>query len=235
VGAIHPGYWFATLLLGLLILGRLLLRYLERYAGADWGKRWYNSLDGLTRLLCHRYHRLNRLRLPLPESGPAIVVANHISGLDPLLLVASASRPLRFIIAAEQYRRFGLTWLFRAAGCIPVDRDRNPQRAFRAALQALEEGEVVALFPHGKIHLDSDPPRKLKAGAIKLAQLAKCPVLPVRIDGVAGAGTILQAVWRRSHACIEAHEPLHCYDESTELCSRHIAESIERREQLPPT
>jgi len=229
----NPGFWLVALLLGLVVAGSLLLRYLERYAGADWGKGWCNSLDGLTRILCHRYHRLNRLTLPLPDSGPAIVVANHISGLDPLLLVASSSRPLRFIIAAEEYHRFGLTWLFRAAGCIPVDRDRNPQRAFRAALQALEAGEVVALFPHGKIHLDSDPPRKLKAGAIKLAQLAQCPVLPVRIDGVAGAGTILPAVWRRSHASIEAHKLLHCYGESTVLCNRHIAESIERREHPP--
>jgi len=74
-------------------------------------------------------------------------VSNHVSGLDPLLLIAATRRPLRFVIAREEYERWGLRWLLHAVGCIPIARGRNPRSALSAARAALEAGEVVALFP----------------------------------------------------------------------------------------
>jgi 1-acyl-sn-glycerol-3-phosphate acyltransferase len=200
-----------ALLAGLLFVGwqlQRLLRACGRANRVDWGRGWMNLLDGLNRLFCYRYHRLNALGLRLPRSGPAVVVANHVSGLDALLLIASARRPVRFIIAREEYRRFGLTWLFDAVKCIPVDRDTRPEQALRMALTALREGEVVALFPHGKIHLDSDPPRRLKPGAVRLAQLTGAPILPVRISGVRGEGHVLRGLLYRSRARLETYPPL---------------------------
>ncbi len=181
-----------------------------RAAEVDWGGPWINRIDGLGRLFCRRYHRLQGDSLYLPPSGPAIVVANHISGLDPFLLIAASKRRLRFIIASEQYHRFGLTWLFRAAGCIPVDRKGKPERAFRAALKALHDGEVVAIFPHGTIHLESDPHRKLKPGAVRLAQLADCPVYPARIEGVRAEGGVILPVFLRARARIENFPAIEC-------------------------
>jgi 1-acyl-sn-glycerol-3-phosphate acyltransferase len=127
-------------------------------------------------------------------------VANHVSGLDPLLLVAACQRPLRFIIAREQYERFGLRWLLRAIGCIPVDRAASPHRALAAARRALQHGEVVALFPQGRIHLDTEGPVRLKPGILHLAKLSGAPVYPLRIDGVRGVGRTLRAVFLRSRA-----------------------------------
>jgi 1-acyl-sn-glycerol-3-phosphate acyltransferase len=169
----------------------------------DWGSPWLNWIDGLNRLWCIHFHRLQEAYLPLPAEGPAIVVANHISGLDPLLMIACSRRPLRFLIAREQYRRFGLRWLFRSAGCIPVDRERSPEKALRQAIKALREGQVVALFPHGKIHLDSDPPRRTKAGAARLAANSKAPVIPLRISGVARQGHVISPVFLRGKARVE--------------------------------
>ena len=189
------------------ILGWQLYRLVQacrRANRVDWGGDLMNLIDGLNRLFCYRYHRLNVVGLRLPKSGPAIVVANHISGLDPLLLIASSRRPLRFLVAREQYERFGLTWLLRAIGCIPVDRERRPERALRAALKALRDGNVIALFPHGKIHLDSDPPRRIKAGALRLAQLTGSCILPLRITGVVGVGHVVRGVLRRSSARVDA-------------------------------
>ncbi|MGD2083234.1 MAG: 1-acyl-sn-glycerol-3-phosphate acyltransferase, partial [Chromatiales bacterium] len=71
----------------------------------DWGSGWLNLLDGVNRLFCRYYHRMNDVVLPLPAEGAAIVVANHVSGLDPLLLIAASRRPLRFLIAREQFER----------------------------------------------------------------------------------------------------------------------------------
>jgi len=167
---------------------------------ADWGRRTLTVVDGLVRLFCRRWHRLVADPVPLPESGPALLVANHVSGLDPVLMVAAVRRPLRFLIAREQYERRGLRWLFRAMGCIPVDRESRPQQAFREALAALARGEVVALFPGGRIQPPGRPPPPLKRGVARLAALSGAPVLAVHIGGVRGQGRVLGAVFLRARA-----------------------------------
>ena len=202
--------WLLPTLLVLFVLWQLhrFFRACRSANRVDWGAGWVNLFDGLNRLFCYRYHRLNVTGLRLPRQGPAIVVSNHISGLDPLLLVASARRPLRFLIAREEYERFGLSWLFRAMGSIPVDRERRPEQALRDALRALKRGEVVALFPHAGIHLDSDPPRKLKPGAARLAQLTGAMLIPQRISGIRGEGHVVQSVVLRSRARITLFPPI---------------------------
>lgn len=176
---------------------------MPRYNGADWGAPFLNRLDGLNRLYCRWVHGLSRERFYLPEKGPAIVVSNHISGLDPLLMIASSPRPLRFMIAREQYERFGLKWLFHAIGTIPVDRSSRPEKAMRDAIAALKDGEVVALFPHGKIHLPKDPPIKLKGGAGKLAELTGAPVYALKIRGVTAKRAVVAAVFIPSRSTVD--------------------------------
>ncbi len=214
----------AIILVFLLVLGVVVCL---RASEADWGRGWRNAVDGFVRLFCRWFHRLQYQPIPLPEEGPALVVSNHFSGLDPLLLVTASRRPLRFLIAEEEYRRFGLTWLFRAAGCIPVDRSRRPDIALLQARRALERGEVIALFPHGKIHLDSDPPRKLKKGVVKLAQWHGCPIYPVRLDGIRGEGRTVSAVVMRSQARLRSFPPLDCANQSPEWCLERVREYIE--------
>jgi 1-acyl-sn-glycerol-3-phosphate acyltransferase len=188
----------------------------------DWGARWLNVLDGIVRDFCHRYHRMNGAMLRLPERGGAIVVSNHVSGLDPLLLIACSPRPLRFLIAREQYERFGLNWLFRAVGCIPVDRDSRPDRALRAALRALADGEVVALFPQGGIHT-GEAPALLKGGVARLAQRSGARIFPAHIDGVRGAGHTLPAVILRSRVHVRVFEPFVCDGDDTAQCLERVS------------
>lgn len=211
-------------LIALLLLGGL--GWLWHAAGKaceiNWGHGWMNRLDGFNRLFCRHYHRLHADHIELPERGPAILAANHISGLDPLLLFAASRRKLRFLIATEQYYRFGLQWLFRAVGCIPVDRTGRPERAFREALRALRDGDVIALFPHGKIHLDNDPPRHLKAGVVRLAQLADCPIYPVRIEGARAQGQIFRPVFLRARAHLYNRPVLNCHDAPPRECLHRL-------------
>ena len=181
-----------------------LIKACRRANRVDWGSSWMNLLDGLNRLFCYRYHRLNVLGLRIPKQGPFILASNHISGLDPFLILASARRPIRFLIAREQYERFGLKWLFRAAKCIPVDRESRPDRALRAAIKSLQDGHVVALFPHGKIHTAEDPSIPIKPGVALLAKLSKVDILPMRISGVSGVGHVIRGVFLRSWAKIDS-------------------------------
>lgn len=201
------------LLTGWLGWRRLMLIF-ERENRADWGGKWLNRLDGLNRIFCRQFHRLKFESLHLPTTGGVLLASNHISGLDPLLLIATSERPLRFLMAREYYEIRGLKWLFRAVGCIPVERSSRPQAALYAARVALEAGEAVAIFPHGTIHLDHQPPRKLKRGIAWLARFTGVTIYPMRIDGVAGLEQGLPSVWRRSHARITCYPEIDITDQS---------------------
>ena len=163
----------------------------------------------------------------MPARGGALVVSNHVSGLDPLLLIAASPRPLRFLIAREEYERWWLTWLFRASGCIPVERSRNPRAPrFAEAQQRLEAGEVVALFPHGHIHLDHHPPRPLKRGVALLARATGVPIIAVRLDGVRGQGRTIGAVFLRSRVRLRHHAPLHPTDHEADQLLARLAQLL---------
>jgi len=213
----------------LLLFAGIFISYSRKYNHTDWGKKWLNLLDGINRWFCYKYHGLNADLIRLPETGGGILASNHISGLDPLLLAAACPRPIRFMIAREQYDRFGLTWFFRSIGCIPVERDKKPERAFREALRQLHAGEILAIFPHGKIHLDNDPPRKIKKGVIRLAQISGCQVFPARLEGVRGQGQLIMAVPRRSQARIKSFEPIFPDVGSTLLHLEKLTAYIEGR------
>ncbi len=198
----------------------------ERANAADWGNVWLNRLDGLNRVFCRKFHRLMYEPLPLPETAPAIVVANHVSGLDPLLMVAASPRPLRFMIATEEYERWWLKWLFKAIGCIPVERHTRPHVALAAARRALLRGEVVALFPHGRIHLDHEPMTPLKRGVVHLAETTGAPIIALRLDGVRAQGHTVAAVFVRSRALLRTFPPLYYRDADADRLLDDLARLI---------
>ncbi len=220
----------STLLLIVITLLVVAIAWLIHAAGkaneADWGDSVSNHIDGLSRLFVHNYHRLEKTRIELPEKGPALVVANHISGLDPLILMASCNRPLHFLIAKEEYERPGLKWLFDRAGVIPVERTARPERALRAALRALEDGKVIALFPFGRIHLDSDPPIRIKGGTGFLASRSDAPVYPARIEGVAMKDSVVRAVIRRGHPKLYPLSPVHVENEDTRAFLEQLSDLL---------
>ncbi len=215
-----------VLLISLALAWHWLMRRLEAANRADWGGKWLNRLDGLNRIFCHRFHRLSHEELQFPPRGGALLASNHVSGLDPLLLIAASPRPLRFMIAREQYERWWLRWLFRAIGCIPVERSRNPRAAFHAARAALERGEIVALFPHGRIHLDEHPPIPLKRGVALMAGMTGVPIIPARVEGVRGAGLTVGAVAMRSNARVRAFTPIYCSPRGGIECLEKLAQNL---------
>lgn len=193
---------------------------------ADWGKPWLNLIDGMNRIFCRVYHRLQADHIPLPAEGPALLVSNHISGLDPLLLVSACRRPLRFLIAREEYERFGLKWFFRAMGCIPVDRSGRPETAFREALRALSGGEVIALFPHGGIHVTrqtDEQPARIKGGVIRLAQRSGTNIYPVLLEGVRFKGQVVLPLFLRGRARLRVLPQFDCDSQDYGQCLSDLA------------
>ena len=88
---------------------------------------------------------------PLPTSDPVLLVSDHTSLTDPLVLFATAGRPIRFLMAREFYDVPVLNRIFRLYGCIPISRGRFEVRPVRAMLRALAQGNVVGIFPEGGI------------------------------------------------------------------------------------
>ncbi|HEC13556.1 MAG TPA: 1-acyl-sn-glycerol-3-phosphate acyltransferase [Acidiferrobacteraceae bacterium] len=226
--------WVLWLLLSLAIIaflvlgGRNLIRACEAANEADWGGKWPNRLDGLNRIFCRRFHRLLTRKIALPATGGVLVAANHCSGLDPLLLIASCQRPLRFMIAREQYDRWWIYWLFKTLGMIPVERTTNSQRSLYVARAAVEAGEVIAVFPHGGIHKIGDPFRP-KRGIAVLAGMTGAPIYPIRVSGIRAQGFTVFAVFIRSRARVEGGPPLYCKYGEAKACLLNLAGRLEAK------
>lgn len=199
---------------------------------ADWGAPGLNALDGLNRLFCRFYYGLESDKLlDLPETSGAVLMANHSSGVDSLLMAAISPRPVRFLISSEQYYRFGLIWLFKKMGCIPVDLKGHPETALRVALQALEQGEVIVLYPQGGFALADKPEKKLKKGGFWLAQQTQTPIYPVHIYGTRGKGWVILSLFIPMRVQLTLYPPLNCLKNR---CIPALQTLFNSMEPLPP-
>lgn len=125
----------------------------------------YRLLDRLNRLICRVLYQVTPLSpSSLPQSGPVLLVSDHSSYSDPMVLAATANRPIIFLAAREVY---------------PINRGTQDVGALRALLRALRQGEVIGISPEGGI----DEHRK-ESGHLGIGYLALktgAPVVPVSI------------------------------------------------------
>lgn len=122
----------------------------------------------------------------LPATGGVLVAANHISSADPIaltdFLVHGARRAPRFLAKHTLFAGDGLVGrVMRGAGQIPVDRGaEDPSAALDAAVQALQDGRCVVIYPEGTVTRDPDRwPMPARTGVARLALLSGAPVVPV--------------------------------------------------------
>jgi len=116
---------------------------------------------------------------PLPPDGPALIVCDHTSMGDPLVLLATAGRPIRFMMAQEIYDQPHVKWVFQAFRCIPIRRGTRDVKAVRTMLEGLSANEVMGLFPEGG--LDRHRSDEGHPGIGYLALKSGVPVIPASI------------------------------------------------------
>jgi 1-acyl-sn-glycerol-3-phosphate acyltransferase len=118
----------------------------------------------------------------IPESGKLIVCSNHKSVIDPLFVAIPFRRQIRYMAKSELFRDHGrlASRLLYALGAFPIKRDRGDAKSIKTAIQILNEGGVVGIFPQGKCVFDNSPFQP-KAGVALLASKTGAPVLPVSI------------------------------------------------------
>jgi len=134
---------------------------------------------------------LYRLRVAgieyIPDEGPALVVCNHVSYMDALILSASIPRPVRFVMYYKIFNIPVMSWIFRTAKAIPIAGAReNPelmQRAFDEIEAALADGQIVGIFPEGALTKDGEI-AAFKSGVERILAKQPVPVIPMALRGM---------------------------------------------------
>ena len=118
----------------------------------------------------------------IPQDGPFIIVANHSSLLDPVILGVSIKPKIIFVAAAYLFEIRWLGYLLRKANSIPVQRE-NDIKAIKQSLKILQQGGVLGIFPEGGIDRQKNN-LPVRAGAAYLATKVGVPIVPIKIKGV---------------------------------------------------
>lgn len=165
-----------------------------------------------------------------PEQGPVIVVSNHLSDLDPLVVGAALRRRVAFMAKEELFRVPVLRWWIRACGAFPVRRGQPDRQALRTALKVLEGGGVLVMFPEGT-RGRTRALRPPEPGAALLALRTGAPLLPV---AVLGTDDVLPRDSRRVRrgritVRIGPPVPVEAQDGGTGPASRPLVEAVGRR------
>jgi 1-acyl-sn-glycerol-3-phosphate acyltransferase len=130
----------------------------------------------------------------LPEEGPALLVCNHVSFMDPLLLMANLRRPARFVMYYKIFHTPLLRFVFRTAKAIPIAGHKEDpavlQQAYDAIDAALAGGELVCIFPEGGLTADGEI-APFRPGLEKILARRPVPVVPLALRGLWGS------VWSR--------------------------------------
>ena len=141
---------------------------------------FYHLLDRLNRFACRVMYGVQQPVVPpLPVAGPVLLVSDHSSFNDPMVLAATAQRPLIFLTAREVYEAPYLKPLCQFLQYIPVSRGTQDIGAVRSMIRALKQGEVITIFPEGGIVKNREEDGHSGIGYLALKTGA--PVVPVSI------------------------------------------------------
>ncbi|HEX5010373.1 MAG TPA: MFS transporter, partial [Planctomycetota bacterium] len=141
-------------------------------------------------LLAHSAYRIRVLHGErIPEKGGALLVANHVSWVDWLILSVITRRKIRFLIQRQYYEWRPIHWLLEMAGCIPVasgDTAETVAESLAKAGEQLEQGHVVGIFAEGTITRTGQM-QTIRRGYQRIVLGHGVPIIPIYLDGLWGS------------------------------------------------
>ncbi len=144
--------------------------------------RFYDCCRRFCRLATSSYWRVRSSGVEhLPEQGGALILSNHQSYLDPVLVGVCTTRRLTYL-ARKTLFRGPLKWLIESLNAIPIDREGMGLSGLKETLRRLKREEAVVIFPEGARTFDGEL-APLLPGFVALARRGKVPLIPVGIDG----------------------------------------------------
>ena len=142
-------------------------------------------------LLLHTIYRVSHSGLEkIPEDGPALLICNHVSFVDPLVLVGYVRRPIRFVMDHRIFNTPVLSFIFKTAQAIPIAPAREDaemkEKAFDRVSAALRQGELVCIFPEGKL-TDTGQMNPFKPGVARIIERDPVAIIPLALRGLWGS------------------------------------------------
>jgi len=147
-------------------------------------------------LMVHTFYRMRLVHAErIPEEGAAVLVCNHVSYVDAIVIMAESPRPIRFVMDHRIFRTPLVGWLFRHAKAIPIaPAHEDPEmlkRAYEACAKALDDGDLVCIFPEGKLTRTGEM-NPFRHGVAEILRRKAVPVVPMALRGLWGS------FWSRS-------------------------------------
>ncbi|MFQ5993648.1 MAG: MFS transporter [Acidiferrobacterales bacterium] len=142
-------------------------------------------------MLIHTMYRVQKEGLErIPDAGPAVLVSNHVSFVDALVITGCIRRPIRFVMYHGIFRLPLLNFVFRTARAIPIapakEDPKMLERAFDQIDDALKQGQLVCLFPEGRLTEDGEL-HKFRPGVERIIKRRPVPVIPIALRGLWGS------------------------------------------------
>jgi 1-acyl-sn-glycerol-3-phosphate acyltransferase len=142
-------------------------------------------------LLIHTIHRVSTVDVErIPEEGAAVLVCNHVSYVDAIVIMAASPRPIRFVMDHRIFKTPLLGFIFRTAKAIPIAPAKEDpwlmEKAYIDIAHALHEGELVCVFPEGQLTRTGEM-NEFRGGVAKIVERSKVPVIPMALRGLWGS------------------------------------------------
>ncbi|WP_105533808.1 MFS transporter [Solimicrobium silvestre] len=142
-------------------------------------------------LLIHTIHRVRGIDISrIPETGAAVLVCNHVSYLDALVIAACAPRPIRFVMDHRIFNIPVFSWIFKTGKAIPIASAKEDpwimEHAFVDIAKALHDGDLVCIFPEGRLTQNGEL-NTFKNGIQKIIERTPVPVIPMALRGLWGS------------------------------------------------
>jgi 1-acyl-sn-glycerol-3-phosphate acyltransferase len=142
-------------------------------------------------LLIHTIHRVSLVDAEqIPEEGPAVLVCNHVSYVDAIVIMAASPRPIRFVMDHRIFKTPLLGFIFRTARAIPIASGKEDpwlmEKAYIDIAHALHDGELVCIFPEGQLTRTGEM-NEFRGGVAKIVERSKVPVIPMALRGLWGS------------------------------------------------
>ncbi len=174
-----PGIFLTTALLNIVVAGyiyALVPEFLLRFVA------W---------VLMRTVYRMRLVNVErIPAEGPAVLVCNHVSYVDAIVIMAQSPRPIRFVMDHRIFRRPISGWVFRHAKAIPIAPAHEDAAclaaAYDACAKALAEGDLVCIFPEGKLTRTGEI-NPFRHGVTEILERAAVPVVPMALRGLWGS------------------------------------------------
>lgn len=167
--------------------------------------------------------------LPVVPGQGAIIVCNHRSGIDPLLIQITTNRVVHWLVATEYVHHWAMGWAFRILQSIPVNRGGIDTAATKQAIRLAQNGGLVGLFPEGRINLTDKLLLSGRPGAAMIALKARVPVIPCCVFDPPYNGTALGSFLMTARARVVVGQPIDISEYYDQAGDREVQELLTKR------